>query len=703
MDSMFDALIAKSLAGSGGGGGGGTTNYNALDNRPAINGITLEGDLSTTDLQITAASVGALPDTTKYAASSTAGGSASSAVKLDNAADAGATNKPVYFNNGKPAAIAYEVNASVPADAVFTDTTYESKSAASGGTAVSLVTTGEKYIWNNKSDLELGNTATTAAAGNHTHTLNIATDAGTSQISLAPNTKYKLTGGGETYVFTTPADTTYTFDGTYSASTNKAATVSTVTNAINALDVTGASNISAAKTISAWSETDGKVSVSTQDIAIAGTQAVLTGYQKSTTAGQAVAATDNVNQAIGKVEKRVEDNENNISSIANVGVKNLCKPNVSADSEVTVVVNADLSITVTCNTTALREVHIFTDLSGLTDGKDYILSGCSGGNYSNTYGFAVRTSGGAGKAFESDGETTFTKTAEIVKMDLIIRSGQNWTKTFYPMIRPAYISDPTYQPYALSNTAITPALKECVDNGAKNLLDNKAVSSSIYTVNADKTVTANGTGNATITLATLTASEAYALNGMVLSGCPSGGSDSSYKLIIQRNSSPWNVYVRDLGNGAIISGIPEVACVVMIQVMTDTTVSNLVFKPMICTQADWNVSHTYFPYAMSNAELTNNISKYVYETVTVNLASQDISWTAYGSVYASSAIPLTQVGTVLSFVLIDWSGIRDTDLTLIPYQSSSAGNGFKMLSSTNTFLQSNSKVVYRVFGIKQST
>ena len=32
------------------------------------------------------------------------------------------------------------------------DTTYENKSAASGGTDVSLVTTGEKYIWNNKQD-----------------------------------------------------------------------------------------------------------------------------------------------------------------------------------------------------------------------------------------------------------------------------------------------------------------------------------------------------------------------------------------------------------------------------------------------------------------------------------------------------------------------------------------------------------------------
>ena len=186
MDSMFDALIAKSLAGSGGGGGGGgTTNYNALYNRPAINGVTLEGDLSTTDLQITAASMGALPDTTKYAASSTAGGSASSAVKLDNAADAGATNQPVYFSSGKPTAIAYEINASVPADAVFTDTTYESKSAASGGTAVSLVTTGEKYKWNSAIyGVKLNSTAITPDAN---HNVNISVDKTTVGLSNVDN------------------------------------------------------------------------------------------------------------------------------------------------------------------------------------------------------------------------------------------------------------------------------------------------------------------------------------------------------------------------------------------------------------------------------------------------------------------------------------------------------------------------------------
>lgn len=36
----------------GGGGGGGTTDYNALNNKPAINGHELEGDLSSSDLDL---------------------------------------------------------------------------------------------------------------------------------------------------------------------------------------------------------------------------------------------------------------------------------------------------------------------------------------------------------------------------------------------------------------------------------------------------------------------------------------------------------------------------------------------------------------------------------------------------------------------------------------------------------------------------
>lgn len=71
------------------------------------------------------------------------------------------------------------------------DTTYSSKAAANGGTDVSLVTTGEKYTWNNK-----------ISASNPT----IATDTGTSSITLAHGGKYKLTAGGGSIIFTMPSD-----------------------------------------------------------------------------------------------------------------------------------------------------------------------------------------------------------------------------------------------------------------------------------------------------------------------------------------------------------------------------------------------------------------------------------------------------------------------------------------------------------------
>ena len=61
--------------------------------------------------------------THNYAGSDEPGGVATSAEKLTT--DAGAVNNPVYFKDGIPVAIPYTIESDVPADAVFTDTTYE--------------------------------------------------------------------------------------------------------------------------------------------------------------------------------------------------------------------------------------------------------------------------------------------------------------------------------------------------------------------------------------------------------------------------------------------------------------------------------------------------------------------------------------------------------------------------------------------------
>ena len=67
--------------------------------------------------------LGAMPPashTHNYAGSSSAGGSANSAVKLDSSA--GSSSQPIYFSGGKPVACGYTINTSVPSGAKFTDT-----------------------------------------------------------------------------------------------------------------------------------------------------------------------------------------------------------------------------------------------------------------------------------------------------------------------------------------------------------------------------------------------------------------------------------------------------------------------------------------------------------------------------------------------------------------------------------------------------
>ena len=86
----------------------------------------------------------------------------------------------------------------VPAWRDDDNTTYESKNAAQNGTAVSLVTTGEKYIWNNKSNLALGITSSTAYRGDYGNAA--YTHAVTNKGSNFTSGLYKITTNSEGHV-----------------------------------------------------------------------------------------------------------------------------------------------------------------------------------------------------------------------------------------------------------------------------------------------------------------------------------------------------------------------------------------------------------------------------------------------------------------------------------------------------------------------
>ena len=111
------------------------------------------------------------------------------------------------------------VETNVPANAMFTDTTYESKVAANGGTDVSLVTTGEKYTWNQKQDA-LSFMSTPSSSNKVATASNIPS-------SLPANGGNAATVNGKTVGTNVPADAVFTdthYDGSVTADSGYALT-----------------------------------------------------------------------------------------------------------------------------------------------------------------------------------------------------------------------------------------------------------------------------------------------------------------------------------------------------------------------------------------------------------------------------------------------------------------------------------------------
>lgn len=103
-----------------------------------------------------------------YAGSSSNGGSANSAVKLDSSA--GSALQPIYFSSGKPTACTYSLAKSVPSDAKFTDTIYTHPAYTAKANGL------YKISVDNKGHVNVANTVTKAditglgiSGSEHTH------------------------------------------------------------------------------------------------------------------------------------------------------------------------------------------------------------------------------------------------------------------------------------------------------------------------------------------------------------------------------------------------------------------------------------------------------------------------------------------------------------------------------------------------------
>lgn len=176
--------------------------------------------------------------------------------------------------------------------------------------------------------------------------------------------------------------------------------------------------------------------------------------------------------------------------------------------------------------------------------------------------------------------------------------------------------------------------------GAHNLLNHIATTQVIngvtFTVNADKSITVNGTNNTDndVTFALESrlpsypnqVSKLYSNGDYILDGCPNGGSVETFFMYVSstKNNSYYE-YGIDTGNGLAFTingddyNADSAYLGIGITIGAHVTINNLTFYPMIRLASD--IDPTYQPYAMTNRELTENVSD--YEMI---LFTNSLSW-----------------------------------------------------------------------------
>lgn len=339
--------------------------------------------------------------------------------------------------------------------------------------------------------------------------------------------------------------------------------------------------------------------------------------------------------------------KNNINTL---GCKNLLPNRMLSEQSlgVTAIVNSDLTISLNGTATGVFLVGL---LSGIREGtanqnkfslkelgidktKKYVLSANSTTSdcnirlyfYDSTktqIGDAIG-SGSSGVA-RFDFLTDYANT-EYMEVNLYIKSGTNVGSTLLkPMIclESDYDLDPSYVPYGMPCTSAAnlgfTRWDELAISGAVNLCPNNAVSQVIngitWTVNSDGTVTATGavsSGESDSVLDIYVPSDGndpFVGQPVRFSGCPTGGSDTTYRMFFSRVSTVdgSSGSISDIGYGINQvwrndhSGTgAKVSCVIYPAAGT----VNLTFKPMI---SPIGYRGDYVPYVAPNKTLTEKV------------------------------------------------------------------------------------------------
>ena len=340
--------------------------------------------------------------------------------------------------------------------------------------------------------------------------------------------------------------------------------------------------------------------------------------------------------------------ETEIGVVANAGAKNLLNPddykkNSTGGLTITETGTGTYKITGTPSGT----VDVFTTQSGTFDrmygleaGKTYTISGLPTGN-----GLLCRIDMSKNNSGSWDAQIisnltlpqTFTVPSDATGLYIRYRVTTSATIpsggiSLEPMIRPAAITDPTFQPYARTNRELTvltdedrAALVELVDGGAKNLMKLGFTHKSAGFQTADMTADGNGiivNGDRNGTTDTILVYDLVTNQSNML--------DTRYTLPAGKYVIPstgtsdlrYQVYCHDGTNYqslgytminplefeytlALKAQYPYIAY--RLWASRVSSFDNFTTYPMVCTKAAWDISQTFQPYRPSWQEMYDMI------------------------------------------------------------------------------------------------
>ena len=184
---------------------------------------------------------------------------------------------------------------------------------------------------------------------------------------------------------------------------------------------------------------------------------------------------------------------------------------------------------------------------------------------------------------------TFEKETDVTVAIFITTGTVVNNLKIYPMIS---VEGGEYEPY-VDTPAPNPNLPQEIESlGCKNLIPypyydkTKTLNDIVFTDNGDFTVTVNGTASETTSFIfnhRIDKSLVLGAGEYKVSGCPVGGSNTTYRVIVARSSSSgtFEAIAIDTGSGATFTITEETDIYVGIEIKRGAIVNNITFKPML--------------------------------------------------------------------------------------------------------------------------